>query len=904
MNTMLLSIAFMNSRGLQILMLLIVPGVLTVSLEAQQNNITAAGKERRQYFTQSTDGASIKLDGVIDEEVWNRVPWSSDFIENQPDDGTPPSQQTSFKVLHDEKYLYLAYRAHDSAPDSIVARLGRRDEFAGDWVEINIDSYHDFRTAFSFTLSVSGVRNDEFVSDDGDNWDPNWNPIWDAATHIDSLGWSAEARIPFSQLRYSTQPNPVWGIQVMRRIFRKEERSTWQHIPQNSNGWVSHYGELHGLSNLPTSKQIELAPYVLTQTERFEPQPGNPFNDGSRSKLSAGIDGKFSVTRDMILDFTVNPDFGQVEADPGAVRLDGYEIFFTERRPFFMESRNLFDYRIAGSVAGGEYDSDLLFYSRRIGGAPHGYPSLMEGEFAEVPSFTSILGAAKFSGKTKNGLSIGILESLTNPVMAEIALGEQRRETLVEPLTNYFVGRLIKDFNQGGTILGGIVTAVNRRNGLDEIHKAAYSGGIDFQHSWQNKWWTFKLNMIFSRVEGSADAILRTQRGFVHLFQRIDADHHELDPTRTSLTGTGGTIRIGKYGGNPNKDGGIYKFETGLTWRSPGLELNDVGFLLTSDEINHFAWGSYVIQQPFSIFNNAQINYNHWGRWDFEGQYLYSAFNTNAQVWFKNQWRFGGGFTYNPLEISNNALRGHTALRKPPGYGYDFNISSDSRKEITFQASSSSGAAYEKGVRFLSLEAGIQFQPFNALGFSVVPGYTRLERKQDQFVAHVTYEGQLRSITSFVNQKSLGISTRANYYIRPNLSVQYYGQPFIFRALYKNFAFVQEPLGKTIADRFHVFTPQQISIDNGVASVDENTDGLIDYSFHTPDLNFIQFRSNLVIRWEYVAGSEIFLVWSQGVVPDAYSDVNSPLVTSLFDNVFDQQPHNIFLLKFSYRFLN
>lgn len=869
-----------------------------------QGNLTSNGKIRRQYITEALGTEQIKLDGVPDEVAWDYVEWASDFTEFSPDDGTSPLQQSSFKVLHDDKYLYVAYRAHDSSPDSIVARLGRRDQFTGDWMEVNLDSYHDLRTAFSFTLSVSGLKSDEFISNDGDNWDSNWNPIWDGAAKIDSLGWTGELRIPFSQLRYGNQENPVWGMQIKRRIFRKEERSTWQHIPQTANGWVSQFGELHGLTNLPTSKQVELAPYILAQTERFEKQEGNPFLDGTSNKLSAGIDGKLSVTRDMILDFTINPDFGQVEADPGAVRLDGYEVFFEERRPFFMESRNLFDYRLTGSYAGGDYDSDLLFYSRRIGGAPHGSPALGNNEFADIPTFTSIKGAAKFSGKTKNGLSIGILESITDPEMADIASGDDRREELVEPLTNYFVGRLSKDFHQGKTILGGIVTSVNRRKGLDELHQNAYSGAFDFEHLWNNKWWQLKVNLIVSHVEGTPESIFRTQTGFVHLLQRTDADYLELNPDRTSLTGTGGTLKIGKYGGQPNKNGGYYKFETGVTWRSPLLELNDIGFLSASDEINHFAWGSYNIQQPFSSFNNALFNYNHWARWDFGGRFLYSAFNANAHTWFKNNWRIGVGFTYNPLEISNNALRGSTALRKPPGFGYDAYVQSDSRKKVTLNVSFSSGAAHEKAVKFVGMNAGLQFQPINALQFSISPGYSRLERRQDQFVDHADYNGQTRSITAKVNQRNFNLSTRLNYYIRPNLSLQYYGQPFIFRAIYQNYAYVQNPLGKTIGERFHVYTPQEISITGHHASIDENKDGQADYSFSLPDFNFIQFRSNLVLRWEYVAGSEFFLVWSQGIIPNAFGDLDTPLVTSLLDNVFDQQPHNIFLVKFSYRFLN
>lgn len=858
---------------------------------------------KKQYTTQSVGDESFEFDGIPDDKIWDKVEWAGDFIQHMPNNGGTPAQQTQFKILQSEKYLLLAYRCFDSSPDSIIRRMSRRDEFPGDWVEINIDCYHDLRTAFSFTLSVSGVRGDEFVSDNGNNWDTNWNPIWDGRTHIDEQGWTAEVKIPFSQLRYGNQTEPVWGFQVMRRIFRKEERSTWQFIPQNAGGWVSEYGELHGLRNLPTRKQVELAPYAVAKTERFEKEPGNPFADGVRNGVNAGIDGKLAVTRDLILDFTINPDFGQVEADPGAVRLDGYEVFFSERRPFFMESRNLFDYQLTGSSAGGDYDSDLLFYSRRIGGAPHGSPNIANGEYGSVPSRTSILGSAKFSGKTKNGVSIGILESITQRENAVIDHEGQRRKELVEPLTNYFVGRMLKDYNGGKTVIGGIFSAVNRENGLDFVHRNAYSGGLDFQRFWKNRAYFMKANFNFSRVEGSKAAILETQTGFVHFFQRPNAPHLEVDTNRTSLTGTGGTFRIGKFGGKQNSKGGLYKFETGFTWRSPELELNDVGFLLTADEINHFAWGAYHIQKPFSVFRNFRINYNHWARWDFGGQFLYNAWNTNAHAWFNNNWRLGAGTTWNPVDISNNALRGGSSLRRPAGMGNFLYFESDSRKKVSVFGEMNYAWGFENTVKYESIGGGISMQPLDAMSFSISPGYTHSWRRQDQYVAQANYNGERRTIVSEVDQKSFSLTCRLNYNITPSLTIQYYAQPFIFRALYQNYGFVTDPLNHAYDSRFHQYTPQEVSQLETQFVVDENSDGNIDYSFSKPDFNFIQFRSNLVMRWEYVPGSEIYLVWSQGSFPNARNDLDTPVVQSLFGNVFEQRPQNIFLVKFTYRFL-
>jgi len=860
---------------------------------------------KKKYFTQPTGGQTIQFDGVLDDPIWNTVEWGGDFIEYQPDENTPPSHPSQFKILYDDKYLYIGARAYDSSPDSIVRRMSRRDEFPGDWIEINIDSYHDLRTAFSFTFSVSGVRGDELISNNGNYWDTSWNPIWEGKSHMDSLGWTAEIKIPFSQLRYGNQAEPVWGIQVQRLVFRKEERSTWQYIPQNSGGWVSFFGELHGLRNLPDNKQVELAPYVVARTEHFEAQEGNPFADGSRNGLNVGLDGKVAVTRDLILDFTINPDFGQVEADPGAVRLDGYEIFFQERRPFFVESNNLFDYQLTGSQAGGDYDSDLLFYSRRIGGAPHGFPNLADGEFLDMPQQTSILGAAKFSGKTSKGLSLGILESVTQQENATIDRNGERREELVEPTTNYFIGRVMQDFQEGNTIIGGVFTAVNRDKGLPFVHRNAYSGGLDFQHFWKNRWWFVGGNVIFSRVEGSPEAILATQTEFVHYFQRPNAPHLSVDSTRTSLAGAGGTFKIGKFGGKPDKRGGVFKFETGLTFRTPGLELNDVGFLLAADEINHFTWAGYNIQKPFSVFRTLRVNYNHWARWDFGGQFLYSAFNTNAHAYFKNQWGIGGGVTWNPYDISNNALRGGSSLRRPPGMGTNFYVETDRRKKISFNANSFYAWGFGKTVQSHGYNGGASYQILDAMRLSLSTGYERSWRRQDQFVAQRDFNGQQRTIVSEVEQRSFYVTARLNYNITPDLTVQYYGQPFIFRALYKNFGHVTDPLNAEYNKRFHRYEGSEIQAGAGHFSIDENRDGSVDYQFNKPDFNFTQFRSNLVVRWEYVPGSEVYLVWSQQAFPNAFDDLDSPLPNSLFGNVFDgqQKPDNIFLVKFTYRWL-
>ena len=878
---------------------------LGCSLLILTNILSAQNKEpkiypKKQCFTQKITTAPPSIDGLFDEDCWASIDWAGEYLQNSPYNGQQPTQDTKFKILYDEKYLYLAFRCFDTEPDKIVKRMSRRDNFPGDWVEINIDSNHDLRTAFSFTISVSGVKGDEFISEDGNNWDTNWNPIWTAKTTMDSLGWQAEVKIPLSQLRFSNEEEQIWGIQSTRRDFRKEERSLWQPKDQNMPGWVSLFGELHGIKGIKPQKQIELQPYVVTQLTTFPKEEGNPFADGSDTKLSGGLDGRIGITNDLSLDFTINPDFGQVEADPGALNLNGFQIFFSERRPFFIEGRNIFDYRVTGSSAGGGYDNDILFYSRRIGGSPHRnvWSDPSNQYYVDQPDNTTILGAAKFSGKTKKGLSIGILESITQKEVAKIDDNGENSETIVEPFTNYFIGRLRQDFNKGNTVVGGIFTSVNRNIKNPELkflHKSAYSGGVDILHRWDNRNWSVSGKFIFSHVSGTKESITRTQTSFEHLFQRPDANHLSVDTTATSLTGHGGTLKLAKFGGN-------FRFETGATWRSPNVEFNDVGFLLNTDEINHFTWASYRWQEPKSFYRNIQINYNHWGRWDFSGKNLYRAANVNFRTFLKNYWNFRTGFTYENLDISKNALRGGPLLTRPNGVAWWVDIDTDQRKMASFGININQAWGIPKAVRVRNYSFWSTLQPLNALRISLSPSYNRFQRVF-QYFTQSNFEEETRYLGGRVDQKTFSLTLRVNYNITPDLTIQYYGQPFISKGNYTNFRRITNPNAPAFLDRHLQFEEENIYYASELNRffIDENKDGISDYDFSNPDFNFIQFRSNLVVRWEYKPGSELFLVWSQGTT--TFDDPERKLIPSLTSNIFGEQGTNIFLVKATYRFL-
>ncbi|MFZ1787341.1 MAG: DUF5916 domain-containing protein [Saprospiraceae bacterium] len=859
---------------------------------------------KRAYQTASLGDATIKVDGIIDEEAWNLVEWQGDFTVNRPNEGAKPSQASHFKIMYDEHYIYAALFCEDTAPDSIINRMSRRDGFPGDWITLMVDSYHDLRTAFSFTLSASGVRSEEMASNNGNNWDENWNPIWHAKTSITDKGWYGEMKIPFSQLRFGKEQANIWGLQVMRNVFRNQERSIWQVIPQKSGVWVSGFGEIHGIKDIQPRRQVEVAPYVVAKVDTYEGIENNPFATGLDKKITFGLDGKIAVTSNLILDYTVNPDFGQVEADPSRVRIDGFQNFFEERRPFFIESRNIFNYEMTNSAVGLDFDNDLLFYSRRIGSSPHGRVSLADGEYAQSPISTPILAAAKLSGKTNSGWSIGLLESITDNVYGIIDNDGDRRKSLIEPLTNYSVARIQKDIKGGESYFGGIVTAVNRKSDLNSLlHTNAYSGGLDYFHSWKQRKYYVSGNFLLSSVYGSKAKITETQTAFEHLFQRTNASETEVDTNRTSLTGTSATFKIGKSAGKPGKSGEIFKFESGITYRSPEFETNDIGFMLTANEINHFTWAGLQWPSQKGIFRSARINYNHNLKFDFGGQLINTWFNTNLHGNFNNNWETGVGFNYTPLNISNNALRGGSSLRNEYGLSNWFYVGTDSRKKMRFFFNGFGGLNGKRSSHYYGMDASIRYQPINALSTSLALGYNYNYTRQGQYVTQISYNDAVKTIVSQVSQNTLNLTYRLNYNITPDLTLQYYAQPYITRPLYDNFGYVDNPLSKDFDARFHTFSPQEITTESGRYLVDENRDGTVDYSFSKPDFNFVQFRSNLVARWEYKAGSELFLVWAHGNTPDAQGDIDSPLNKSLWSNILNGAGKNSFLIKATYRWL-
>ncbi|MCB0629061.1 MAG: carbohydrate binding family 9 domain-containing protein, partial [Lewinella sp.] len=606
------------------------------------------------------------IDGILDDSFWLQDEgWEFHFIQREPLENASPSQETGFKIGYDSKHLYVGIKNFDSNPETINNWMSRRDGFEGDWVGIIIDSHRDLRSAFSFTVTAAGVKGDNMITMNGKSEDLTWNPIWYAKSTINDQGWEAELKIPLSQLRFGNDQDQIWGLQVVRKYFNNNEIDVWQRIPLDASGWVSEFGELHGLHDIKPQKQFEIQPFVVTSLKTFEKEPDNPYKDKNLTSINAGIDGKIGLSNDLTLDFTINPDFGQVEADPAAIALDGFQLFFEERRPFFVENKNIFNYQFSNPIIGGPFSSDNLFYSRRIGRSPQGTAQVSDGESADAPERTTILGAVKFSGKIENGLSVGIMESIAGKEHIKINNGDSERKQLIEPLTNYFVARVQKDLNNKNTFLGGIVTSTIRQ--LDEtsdfLHRSASTLGLDFTHQWKARTWYLGANLVMSHIEGSASSILRTQRSIAHLFQRPDAAYVNEDRNKTSITGTGGDIRFGKAGL------GHFKFETGITWRSPELELNDLGFMREADDIQNYTGVTYRSLQPFGWFRKASIGYKHWLKWDFGGNLNYIDWDVEATGTFHNNSNATIGFFQQPHIYSKSLLQGGPRVYLPDQYG-------------------------------------------------------------------------------------------------------------------------------------------------------------------------------------------------------------------------------------------
>ncbi len=840
------------------------------------------------------------IDGDLSDPVWAAAQVATGFTQMQPNPGNPATQSTDVRVLYDDQALYVAARMHDTAPDSVVAQLGRRDnENYSDWMYVGVDSYFDRRTGFAFGLNPRGVMVDVLLFDDTED-DESWDAVWEGAARRDPDGWTAEFRIPLSQLRFRPSPDgrdQVWGINFVRKIARNNEQDFWAPTLPSDARVVSLFGELRGLRNLHPPRRLEVMPYAVASATRAPREDGDPFYHSVAPFGGAGADVKAGITSDLTLTATINPDFGQVEADPSVVNLSAFETFFPEKRPFFMEGMDIF--RFGLGIGDGDLGNESLFYSRRIGRSPQGD---VDGDFVDAPEATTILGAAKLSGKTASGWSIGVLDALTGKERARSVSDGEESTTAIEPLTNYGVARVIRDFRDGKSAIGGILTSTNRslpRSGeLDWLRKSAYTAGVDVRHRFgPDDAYQVSGSLVGSYVTGTADAIDEVQTAPVHYFQRPDADYLEYDPTRTSLSGTAGKVELWKLQGD-------WRFALFGMSISPGFDANDLGFQSNGDMTFSGFWTGYRENDRGPVFRSWNIGSNFWNGYTYGGDRVSLGGNVNGGFELNNLWGFYGGINYNGSALSTSMLRGGPGFLRPTGWSAWSSAYTDHRKPVQFGVDFGGNVAEDSGGRGYWFSPGITIRPSDNADFHLGPSFSK-DRDPLQYVDEQDADGTPYWILGTVDQTTVSMTARLNYTFSPALSLQLYAQPFISAGTYSTFKYVTNPRAAEYTDRFHVIGGDEMASslnEDGelVHAIDTNGDGDADFEFTDPGFNFKQLRSNVVLRWEYRPGSTLFVVWSHGRTDS--SDDGRFRFGNEVSSLWNAPGTNVLLLKVSYWF--
>jgi len=832
---------------------------------------------------------SIEIDGRLDEPSWEMASVLTGFTQNNPDEGAPATERTEVRILFSKNSIYIGVRAYDSEPEKIKSILARRDSSPpSDWIKIWIDSYHDHLTAFEFGVNPCGVKRDVYWSNDRRR-DDDWDAVWDVEVSQDDQGWMAEFRIPFSQIRFPEKEFHTWGFQVSRVIARKNETSYWRHVPKGVPRFVSLFGELTGISKIPAPKRIQLLPYTLGKSSYEPAEEGNPFQTGSSYLANLGLDLKYGVTSNLTLDATFNPDFGQVEADPAQVNLSAYETYFQEKRPFFIEGKDILSFSL-----GSGRERESLFYSRRIGRAPQGSPS--SAQYYKNPENTTILGAFKLTGKTSHGWSIGVMEALTSREQASVITDEgERAKEIVEPFTNYFLGRAEKEFREGRSAIGFIFSAVNRKienDSLDFLRRAAYSGGFGFRHRWAKDTYEVSGHLLGSHIRGSEKSILEAQESSARYYQRPDAEHLDLDPTRTSLSGSASNFSLRKIGG------GHWRWSLGAQTRSPGFEINDMGYMRDVDKITQHIWINYNEYKPGKVFRDYEISFTYWNTWDFAPTHTGQGGSLRSEFRFLNYWRIDLDLNRSQEYLSTSRLRGGPAVLMPGTWRVGGSFRTDSRKDFYLSLRGNINIS-DNGASSYSLSTGLNFRPSERIDFSLSPRFNDGFRNL-QYLTKETFDDQAHYILSRIDQTTVSLTLRLNYTLTPNLSIQLYSQAYVSAGKYSEFKEAIQPRAENYADRWHIFSGQEVTFQDDYYHFFLPGGGGEEIIFENPDFNFRQFRSNLVLRWEYLPGSMLYIVWTNGI--NDYASDGTLSLKNDFKSLFSSASNNIFLVKISYWF--
>ena len=806
------------------------------------------------------------IDGKEDDAVWREAPGTSQFLEFQPSEGKAPRFKTEFKVAYDDRNLYVFIRAYDAHPDSIMTALTRRDvRGPSDQLKIMIDAYHDRQSGFEFAVNPVGVKRDYAMYNDASE-DETWDGVWDVATRIDSVGWTAEFHIPFSQLRYANKTSHEFGFGVWRDIERYKERTSWPLYRGSQSGISSQLGVLTGIRGIVPFHRLEVVPFTVAKSSSVPMSSAPPGEApwGRSQKVSAGADVKYGLTSNLTLDATVNPDFGQVEADPSVVNLSAFETFFQERRPFFIEGSGFYHFDLNCSIV--NCNGEGLFYSRRIGRAPQ-----LFGRYADdaSPNVSPIIGAGTLTGRLPGGMNVGALEAVTGRVG-----GLDDRTT--EPRTSYTVLRAQQDLRNGETTFGVIATGVNRA--LDQwsepfLRREAYVTGANFRHRFGPSRYELTGSATRSLIRGSAASILATQLNAVHLYQRPDGGL-DLDPTRTSLGGDAEELAFGKFGGN------MMHFQTSYQRQSPGFETNDLGYLRRANQQSFNNWMGMNWREPTKVYRSMSGNLNAWGYWTAAGLSTEKALNTNWHVNFQNNMWLNGGVTLSQLRgtFCDNCARGGPAFRRSPFANYNIGWQGDDRRRVVPSLWFFTGGGDYGASHYREWSPALTLIPMSQLQIELSADWNK-NTDDSQWLGNFT---DAASVTHYafahLEQETRSLGARVSYTATPTLSFQLYAAPFVSRGVYTDTRELSAtPRAERYQDRYMPYvTPPDASL----------------------GFDVLQVRSNSVVRWEFRPGSTLFAVWTHG--RDGFNDFRDRSWRAEYDELLALHPANTFLVKLAY----
>ena len=811
--------------------------------------------------------------------------WISDFTQREPTEGAPASAQTRVAFVYDDEALYIGARMQASRGAPVRALVTRRDrEGSSDQIIISLDTYHDRLTAYSFGVTAAGVRLDYLHSGDAQaNRDYLFDPVWEAETQVTDSGWTAELRIPFNQLRFNREASQIMGVNITRIIPAANEEDYLVLVRRNENGWASRFAELRGMDNVRGSRRVEVLPYVASSAQLLgNPDARNPFVDRESAEMRAGADLKVGLGSSLTLDATINPDFGQVEADPAEVNLSAFETVFPERRPFFVEGAQLLR---ANQLS--------LFLSRRIGQPPRYRPA---ADFVEPILNTTIKGAAKVTGRLPSGLSVGALAAVTGSERARtfIESSQEFGSALVEPLTTFGVLRMQQEFGRNRSTVGFMLTNVHR-----DLHEGsplaalltrnAMSGALEWQMRLKNREYVAFGTLGFSHVTGDSAAILRIQRSSAHYFGRPDATYSRVDPSRRALDGT--NINIGL-----SKNAGKVLWQMNGYGESPGLEINDAGRIGQADDRGFNIQARYRNTVPGKRFRYWDVGVNSFNEWNYGGvrQATYVQLFSNQTL--SNFWTTGVNVSYSPDALIDNLTRGGPLMGFGANWSAGGSIANSPGRKTQWRLSPFY-AGDRMGGWTAALDGGLSIRPGNRIELSVDPGYARWVNPRQFYTtlsggSDATF-GQ-RYVFSFIERSELSTRFRLNYALGPDLTLETYAEPFASSGRYYRIG--ELPAARSYSLREYGTDGTSITRFGSDSIV--VTDGPERFELPVRDFNVLSFRSNFVIRWEWRPGSTAFLVWQQNR-GDQSADGRLIRPGNLID-ALTADGDNVFAVKFNY----